>query len=179
MRLALLKVARFSRRPIFVKLWILPVWLMLGIAKLLVFNVSFRHLLPFLGKPVGVAPWIPLSSEEEESRARMISSVVSTAARFTPWDSNCFPQAIVARVLLGLYGVRYCLYFGIRKVAGEEPFDAHTWIATGRVAVVGRRSFRRYIVVGVFASPVLARSLANELQDFSGRGSPDSGGRIR
>ena len=156
MRAALIKIGRFSRRPIFVQLWIIPVWCMLGISKLLILLVSFRRLLPFLGKSVGVFPWVPLVSGEGEARALLISNVVTTAARYTPWESNCFPQAIVARVLLGLYGVNYCLYFGVRRTAGKVPFDAHAWIASGRVAVVGRRSFRRYTVVGIFAATDLA-----------------------
>jgi len=154
------RLVHFFRRPVFVQAWTLPVWLLLGFAKIGIYTVSFRRLLPHLGMSAGVAPWVPLLSDEGENRARQISEVVRMASRFTPWESNCFPQAIVSRLLLGLYGIDYCLFFGVRRGKGQEPFDAHAWIAAGRIAVVGGRSFRKYTVVGIFAAPGLADELA-------------------
>lgn len=155
----LIKLGRFVRRPVFIQCWTLPVWFLLGIAKLAIYTVSFRRLLPLLGVPVGVVPWVPLLSAASEDRARQIGEVVRTAARYTPWESNCFPQAVVSRLLLGLYNIDYCLFFGLRRKGGEDPFDAHAWIAAGRIAVIGRRSFGKYTVVGVFASPGLIREI--------------------
>lgn len=152
----LTKTVRFKRRSGFVKAWALPVWFLLGMAKLAVFTVSFRRLQPFLGVSAGVAPWVPVLSLEGEARARQIGEVVRMMSRFTPWESNCFPQAIVSRLLLGLYGIDYCLFFGIRKTRGYEPFDAHAWIAAGPVRVIGGWSFNKYNVVCVVVSPSLA-----------------------
>lgn len=160
----LVKLGRFVRRPVFIQAWLLPVWFLLGMAKLAIFTVSFRRLLPFIGQPAGALPWVPLLSAASEARARQIGEVVRTAARYTPWDSNCFPQAIVSRLLLGLYGIDYCVFFGVRRGSGQDPFDAHAWIAAGRVAVVGKRSFRDYTVVGVFASPKLLREMPHSSQ---------------
>lgn len=155
MRIVLTKLARFARRPAFIQAWTVPVWFLLGMGKLAIFSVSFRRLLPFLGKSAGVVPWVPLLPPAGEARARQIGEVVRMVSRFTPWESNCFPQAIVSRILLGLYGVDYCLFFGVRRGRGQDAFDAHAWITAGRIAVIGGKSFRKYTVVGVFASPGL------------------------
>ena len=150
------KCGRFFRHSWFVKLWFLPVWLGLGVSKFLIFSLSFKRLVPMLGQSVGVAPWIPLTNLHQVARGRQISAVVQMAARYTPWNSNCFPQAIVARCLLGLYGLPYCLFFGVRRNSKTGAFDAHAWVVSGRVKVTGGYSFRTYTVVGVLASPALA-----------------------
>lgn len=159
----LVKPARFFRHhSLFVQLWFLPVWLGLGLAKLLIFTVSFKRLVPRLGVSVGLKPWLPLIDKAQERRARQVSQVVLLAARYTPWDSNCFPQAVVARVMLGWFGVPYCLFFGVRRKPDSGEFDAHAWVASGRVRVTGRNGFQQYTVVGVFAAPLLARALGEE-----------------
>jgi len=163
LRVAMGKPWRFlTNYSFFAKAWFLPVWFMLGLAKLAIFTVSFKRLGSRLGVPVGNSPWIPLVDSSQQIRAKEISRVVQVAARYTPWDSNCFPQAIVARLLLGWYGVPYCIYFGVRKPADSKDFDAHAWVASGRIRVAGRSSFARYTVVAVFAEESVARALASE-----------------
>jgi hypothetical protein len=78
-------------------------------------------------------------------------------ARFTPWDSNCFAQAITARLLLGLYGLPYALYFGLKRDAGSMGMKAHAWVVAGRIRVTGGASFGRYTVVAMYVCPRLRR----------------------
>lgn len=127
---------------------------MLGASRFVILFIPFRRLAPWLGKQQGIAPWVPLIGAQDEARALSIARVVQMAARYTLWESNCFPQAMTARILLGIYGVPYCLFFGLDRDATAT--NAHAWIAAGRVSVTGGRSFERYTVVGCFAAPVLA-----------------------
>jgi len=151
------KATTLARQPRFILVWMLPVWLLLGIGKALIFTLSFRRLAPYLGCRSGVAPWVPLLAPAQERRARRIGQVVRMTAGYTPWTSNCFPQAIAARVLLGLYGLPYALYFGLRRNPDDpNGMTAHAWVAAGRVRVTGGHSFGRFTVVGCF----VARSLA-------------------
>lgn len=162
MSLVFVKLARFSRYPGFVKGWFIPVWLLLGLARLAILTVSFRRLAPRLGHSVGIAPWLPLLTEREAKKARLTSQVIRLAARYTPWESNCFPQAITARIMLGIHHVPYCAFFGLRRNANTGAFDAHAWVAAGRVRVIGETSFHLYTVVGVFASPRLMKNYMAE-----------------
>ena len=152
------KICSFFRQPRFTQLWFLPVWAMLGISKAAIFIVPFRHLVMYLGEAVGTKSQVPLLSSAQQIRAAQISRVVIVAARYTPWDSNCFPQAVVACVLLKIYSVPYALYFGLMRGPESSEFKAHAWVATGRVRVTGGRSFGYYTVVGCFVAP---RLLAN------------------
>ena len=152
------KAGTFLRQPLFIQAWFLPVWFMLGIGKALIFTLSFRRLAPRLGRHAGIAPWVPLLSATQEQRALMIGRVVRLTAKYTPWDSNCFPQAIAARVLLGLYGLPYALYFGLLRDPDDAAgLKAHAWVAAGRVRVTGGLSFGQFTVVGCFVAPSLAR----------------------
>ena len=153
--LLLRKWRSFWRLPAFSKLWLLPLWLLLGVSKALIFTISFQRLAAHLGQPLGVAPWVPLVDARQRGRALQIGRAVRLAANNTPWDSNCFPQAVAARVLLGLYDVPYALYFGLARDALTRETQAHAWVMAGPVAVTGGASFARFTVVGVFATPGL------------------------
>jgi hypothetical protein len=148
------KIHGFARLSWFERLWLFPAWLLLGIACLVILAVPFRRLAHVLGSHVGIAPWVPVLDAKDEARALSIARVVQTVARRTPWESNCFPQAIVARLLLGLYGVPCALFLGVRDASGVE-LKAHAWVVSGRVCVTGGRSFDRFTVVGCFVSSEL------------------------
>lgn len=150
------KARSFAHRPLFEQVWFIPVWLLLGLSRALILFVPFRTLASHLGRHTGVAPWVPLLDARQAARARAISRVVQMAASYTPWVSNCFPQAVTARLLLGLYGIPYCLFFGVDREAGKDGMQAHAWIVSGRIRVCGGESFDRFTVVGCFASAGLS-----------------------
>jgi len=156
LHILLRKAANLGRYSAFVKLWLAPAWLLLGISRALVLAVSFKRLAPRLGRHGGAAPWVPLLEGKQEARALQIGRVVRLAARYTPWDSNCFAQAVTARLLLGLYRIPYALYFGLARDSSKGPMKAHAWVAAGRVRVTGGPSFRQFTVVGCFVAPQLA-----------------------
>ena len=147
------KVRNFRRYDPFVRAWFVPVWLGLGLARAIVLLASFRRLAPWLGQHAGAAVAVPLLDPPQQARAGLVSQTVRLAARHTPWESNCFPQAIVARALLGVYGVPYVLCFGVaREPAGPAGLRAHAWVASGPVAVSGGDGFADYAVVACYAS---------------------------
>ncbi len=162
------KTLSVLRQPRFIQVWLIPLWMLLGLSKAVIFTVSFRRLAPRLGVAVGVAPWVPVLLPAQEARAWQISRAVSLAARYTPWDSNCFPQAVAARLLLGLYRIPYALYFGLRRDPDTGEFEAHAWIAAGRVRVTGGASFSRFTVVGCFVAPALAEMSSGPVASTAG-----------
>lgn len=159
---SLLRKARsFQRLTYFERLWFLPVWTLLGLSRFAILAFSFRRLAPWLGAHTQACVWVPVLDKREEARALHIGCVIRLASRYTPWKSNCFPQAVAARLLLGLYGVPYALFFGLTRDQEISGITAHAWVAAGRVSVVGGNSFDRFTVVGCFVSPQLADLFAN------------------
>jgi hypothetical protein len=150
------KLRRFSTQPRFVQCWLTPVWLLLGLSRLLILVVPFARLAPRLGLHAGAASWVPLVSAAQQHRAQLIGRTIRLASRYTPWVSNCFPQAVAARMMLALHGIPHALYFGLapETTPGLSGVRAHAWVAAGRVHVTGGPSFGVYTVVGMFvASP--------------------------
>ncbi len=158
LRVLVRKLKTFGALPNFIKLWFIPTWLLLGFAKMAIFCITFRRIAPLLGHSVGIDLWLPIASPAQQARALLIGRTVKMVAGYTPWVSNCFPQAVAARVLLGLYGVPYALYFGLMRDKTTRDMLAHAWVRSGRVSVTGGPGFANYTVVGMFVSESLALS---------------------
>jgi len=171
----LYKFRSFLRFPKFDRFWLFPVVVALLVAKLMIWVVSFRRLSPLLGAQTGVAPWTPVISPARTRRACQITRVVNRASRYTLTEINCFPKALVARALFGLYRIPYCIFFGLRRDEETGEFDAHAWIVSGDAYLGMRSSFRRYKVLNVFASPELWADMRRETQRVSDRNCALSG----
>lgn len=150
-QIAARKLASFWRLPGFIKLALLPTWVLLGLARLLVLCLPFQTLAPKLGQHVGTCVFIPLIPAHLLGRARLIARLIRTTAQYCPWQANCFAQAIAARVWLKVFGIPYALYFGLCKNATQQ-LSAHAWVCSGPVFVSGGNSFAQFTVVGTFVS---------------------------
>ena len=148
------KIRSFRSKSLFEKVWFVPSWFMLGASRAAILAVPFRRLAPWLGANAGTSPSLPLLDERQTRRALQIGRVVRLAAAYTPWESNCFPQAVTARFLLRWYGVPYALYFGLARASDcSDAMQAHAWVAAGRISVTGGSSFAQFTVVGSFVWP--------------------------
>lgn len=153
------KLRAWTRLSRFEQMWFGPVWLLLGLSRLAIMTVRFRRLAPLLGHHAQNLLVIPLVSEQQCDRARRIGRVVRLASRYTPWCSNCFPQAITARLMLCIYGVPHALFFAlVRGMGGTEALRAHVWVCAGPVAATGGNCFRTSTVVCTFVSTDLTAS---------------------
>lgn len=149
------RIHSLMRKPRFVLLWLLPTWVMLGISRLIILTATFRRIAPYLGRPVGLNAYTHLLSPHQKKRALQISQVIRLSSRFCPWVANCFPQAVTARMLLGLYRIPYSLYFGVARDGDTREFKAHAWVAAGRIPVSGGQSFGSFTIVGCYTSSIV------------------------
>ena len=149
------KVSAFFKKPVFFKLWFLPTWCLLGVSKLLIHLVSFRRLERFMGIGCGMSPALALLTPGQRKRATAIGQLVCTTACYTPWTSNCFPQALTGALLLRLYRVPYLLCFGLARGRNSHDYLAHAWVSAGSVVVTGGFGFHRYTVVACYLAPTL------------------------
>ncbi len=159
------KLRTWFGQPGFVRVWAVPVWGALGIARLAVLVLRFQRLGDFMGVDQGVEPWVPLASPSQRERALLIARTIAMAARNTPWVSNCFPQALVARLMLRFYGIPHAVYLGLARTPDGTGLTAHAWVACDRIAVSGGAGFHAFTVVGMF----VPRSLAAD-RPVTGRG---------
>jgi hypothetical protein len=152
LKLILQKFVSFQRQPMSIKVWFAPTWLALGAAQIIIFCIPFSRLARSLGAHRGLSPIVPLLGSDHEKKALDIAKVIDLTSRYTPWQSNCFSQAIVARLLLGIHRIPCALYFGVNKNAERGGLNAHAWVCAGPVYVAGGPSFSEFTVVAVFVS---------------------------
>ncbi|MGM1051934.1 MAG: lasso peptide biosynthesis B2 protein [Pseudomonadota bacterium] len=152
------RTVSLMKKPLFTRIWVFPTWVMLGISRLIIITVTFKRLAPYLGHPVGLQAYTHLLTANQERRAIQIAHVIQLAARYSPWVANCFPQAVTARVLLGLFHIPYALYFGLARDRENRDFKAHAWVIAGSVPVSGGYSFSDYTVVGCYLNKIDAIS---------------------
>jgi hypothetical protein len=151
------KAVNWWRRPLPERLWLVPAFLLLGLARAALLTVHFRRIAPWLGQAMKTAAVVPLASASEIARALHIGRAIATAAHYTPWESKCLVQAMVARALLGACGLPYALFLGVNKQA-DKGLAAHAWVCIGPAAVTGGQGFREFRVVGTFVSSRLSAS---------------------
>lgn len=141
----------FTRMPLTDQLALAAAWPLLGLAALLVRLAAFRRLAPLLGRQIGPVGCVPLASERQEARARIVRRAVRRAARLSPWRSDCLPQALAGAALCRLAGVPLTTHLGVR-LDGSAPMEAHAWSCCGRVAVTGGDGFGEWVPVSCFAA---------------------------
>lgn len=145
------RIRNFSRRDRFVRYWLFPAWIGLGLASLAISTVSFRRLAPRLGDWRGVEkPTVSLTAPQV-LRARQVGETIRLAARFAPWRADCYPQAILARLMLGMNGIPYTLAMGVKRDAADGAMLAHAWVQCGSVSVTGGDGDAEYRAVAIFA----------------------------
>jgi hypothetical protein len=72
-----------------------------------------------------------------------VGVAVRAAANNVPWRSDCFPQAIAARMLLRNAGHASRIHLGVEQ-GGDGSIAGHAWLTCGDVVVVGGEDLGRY-----------------------------------
>ncbi|MEG0847286.1 MAG: lasso peptide biosynthesis B2 protein [Niameybacter sp.] len=130
-------------------------WLMIqtfvlcGIARALILLIPFKKIRPYLGTHNA-------DSRQEEDvevyrQAKRIAHTVSIVSHYTPWESKCLVQAMVAQYLLKRRKIPTTLYLGVAK-GGEGELKAHAWLRCGQLIVTGDGARRGYKEVARFAN---------------------------
>lgn len=148
------KVKTGWRLPLREKCWLVLLYPYSGLVRAAILILPFRLLSPRLGRCYKNNQLSPLVSDSQKMRAWRIGRIAELVARYTPWESKCFVQAIMVRTLLGYYGIPYVLHLGA-MMTGETtiPMKAHAWVKVGPWVVAGREGHRAYGIVSTFVTP--------------------------
>jgi Transglutaminase-like superfamily len=137
----------FLRYPLKDQLLFLEVYLLLGLMRLAIKTVKFERLASYFG-PAKVESPVEVPGSHLQ-RAIRIGWAVRKISHFTPWKSNCFPQALAAKLLLRWYGIPSTLYLGAAFKTRTE-MEAHAWLRCGNVYVTGGAGHQHFGIVGIF-----------------------------
>jgi hypothetical protein len=129
------------------KLMFTEAFLNTGIARFQVLTRPFKQIAKYLGV-IGEPDTEPAT---DPVLIRKVAWAIRTAARFTPWKSNCLAQGLAAWWMLKRRGLPSVLYFGVAKDENNKMI-AHAWLRSGDFYVCGGDGRERYAVTGVFYS---------------------------
>lgn len=133
---------------------LLQVFVLLGIARLSLRLIPFRRLARHLGPLQVETP--PDAPPEQLAQARRIGLAIARVSHYTPWTSNCFPQALAGKYWLRRRHIPTTLYLGVAlnktdaNAAEHTNMEAHAWLRCGPLIVTGERGHRRYTAVARF-----------------------------
>ena len=122
-----------------------------GVARAAINVFPLRRISPYFGPFKKTLVISTLPNRKQLGLAVRIGQSVRLAAKYTPWDSSCLTQAMVAKFWCRLYKIPYVFYIGFAK-APEEPsgYKAHAWITAGRVLVTGGNGLMDYNVISSY-----------------------------
>lgn len=146
------KARTFWRMQFKYKILFIINFMLCGIARASINTLPLRRLTPYFGRFQKTTIFSTLVSNKQRNQARLIGKSVRLAAKYTPWDSSCLTQAMVAKFWCRLYRIPYVLYIGFAKSA-EEPsgYKAHAWVTAGPVAVTGGDGLADYNVISSYS----------------------------
>lgn len=113
---------------------LLQVTVLLGLFRALILTVPFPRLARHFGQHRVESP--QQAAITDLRQARRIGWAIRTVSPYTPWISNCFPQALTAKYLLNRRGIVSTLYFGANFKA-PGAMAAHAWLRCGPLFVTG------------------------------------------
>ncbi len=88
-------------------------------------------------------------SEVDSAEARsLVRWLIRVVARRSPVEFVCFPQSLVARILLNRRGIESRLYYGVARREGK--LTMHTWLEADGEIVVGGEVAAEYTVIAVY-----------------------------
>jgi hypothetical protein len=122
-------------------------YIYMGIARFQVLTRPFKQ----IAKKLGTTGEPAIELATDPVLIRQVAWALRTAARFTPWKSNCLAQGLAAGRMLKRRGLPAVLFFGVAKDEAGKMI-AHAWLRSGGFFVCGGDGSKRYAVTGVFYS---------------------------
>lgn len=142
------KIRKLMRLPRAVRLMLMEALLLSGWYRFGMIHWPFAELAGKMGQP-------GLETDDAAAQTetiRQIAWAVPAVCRRTPWESKCLVQALTARRMLVRRGISCTLYMGARRTEQGE-MQAHAWLRSGPVYVVGGNGSGLYAVTSVYGTP--------------------------
>lgn len=144
----------FLRLPLRQKLWFVLLYPLSGMVRAMILAVPFARYARLLGERRGNDQLLMLVEPRAEQMAWRIGRIIEQVARFTPWESKCLVQAILARLMCRYYRLPYVLHLGVtRNQEQGHPLKAHAWVSVGRWVIVGGEGHRAFTIVSTYVTP--------------------------
>ena len=146
----LYKINKFIRLSSEEKKLFMEAYSTLGMMRLSILMVSFKHLTRSLSQKKEKNVWSALDIEEKKM-VDIISSSIRKASQYTPWESACLVQSLTAQKMLQKRNISGVFYLGVMKdKEGKNKMKAHAWSQCGDIIITGEAGHEEFTVLSVF-----------------------------
>lgn len=143
------RIKRLTDKPATDQWLIIKVTVLLAITRALILCLSFRRLEKYLG--VRTRESNKHVTTEQYEYADRVRSAINSVAPHTFWESNCFPCAITAKILLRQQDINSTLYLGVSFNSTQSEMKAHAWLRCGSTYITGGNGQTDYRIIATFA----------------------------
>lgn len=135
-------------------------FILCGIARAATLMMPFPKISRRLGARWKMFALSSIPSSTQLSKAILIQKSIKLTARYTPWNSNCLTQAMVAQWWCRYYHIPYFLFIGLAKQS-EKPIgeEGHAWLTVGPIAVTGGNGFASHHIISTFSNMEIPSSV--------------------
>jgi hypothetical protein len=164
-----MKIITFLQMPFRQKCFFCVNFVLCGIARAAINVFPYKRLAPYFGKNCRMMVVSTLISGEQIRQAILIGRGVRLAAKYTPWNSSCLTQAMVAKFWCHHYNIPYMFFIGFAKTA-QKPLgqEAHAWVTAGPVAITGGNGLETHHVVSSYTVKSPSSRASRGISPYSG-----------
>ncbi|MDX2346771.1 MAG: lasso peptide biosynthesis B2 protein [Legionella sp.] len=131
-------------------------FILCGIARLAINCLPLKHISPYFGMLYQNTLLSTVLSKQQLRYAIILRRSIKLASKYTPWNSNCLTQAMVAKFWCKRLNIPYVLYIGFAKDKTKpEGYAAHAWLTAGPIAITGEYSFAKFHVISSYVPEVI------------------------
>ncbi len=126
-------------------------WVLLAAARLILIFAPFKKIAPLLGHLNKDEP--SLSTTENKFTLTHLSLAIARACRYSFWRTQCFEQALAAKIMLRRRGIHSTIYFGVKHVDnGNKTIAAHAWIESEGITLTGAMGKDSFSIISSYNS---------------------------
>lgn len=140
-------MAKFHHLSLEEKRLLVEAFFLLGFFRVVILCVKFKNIASRLGDSMKES--LEVLNEAQLSEARKVGWAIERMSRHTPWESQCFVQALAAKKMLNSRKIASTLYFGLAKDQ-SGTLVAHAWLKSGGHNLTGGGGVDQFTVVSYF-----------------------------
>ena len=148
--LMLHKVKKFINLDADEKKLFLEAYVTLGMMRTAILTISFKRLTRSLEHEAEKKELATLDAKELKI-AQKVGEAIMKASAYTPWESACLAQSLVAQKMLQKRGISGVFYLGAMKDEEDKSkMKAHAWSQCGDAIITGGSGHEDFTVLSVF-----------------------------
>lgn len=118
-------------------------YILSALVKFTLVFLPFRKVLAWQGKINVETPAIP--DEATAGFRKTLQSAMRLCDQYTFWKTECYTQALTAKILLGRRGIPSTVYIGFHKQE-DGRYAGHAWLRSYDRIITGREGMEKYTI---------------------------------